>query len=76
MAYLYEAVRLDVNFFQPSFKLIDKVRDGATTVKRYSPPATPCDRLIDRDATDAELRDAFERVSLRFGPGSAAAHYP
>ena len=28
MAYLYEALRLRVNFFQPSFKLIDKTRDG------------------------------------------------
>ena len=46
MAQLYGALRLYVNFFQPSFKLIDKTRDGATTVKRYSPPTTPCDRLI------------------------------
>ena len=43
MAHLYGALRLYVNFFQPSFKLIDKTRDGATTVKRYSPPTTPCD---------------------------------
>ena len=41
MAYLYEALRLYVNFLQPSFKLIDKTRDGSTTVKRYSQPATP-----------------------------------
>ena len=41
MAHLYEALRRYVNFFQPSFKLIDKTWDGATTVKRYSPAATP-----------------------------------
>ena len=41
MAYLYESLHLYANFFQPSFKLIDKTRDGATTVKRYSQPATP-----------------------------------
>ena len=34
MAHLYEAVRRYVNFFQPSFKLIEKIRDGAITVKR------------------------------------------
>ncbi len=56
MAHLYQAVRRYVNFFQPSFKLIEKVRDGATTVKRYSPPATPCDRLIGHDATGDELK--------------------
>ena len=32
MAHLYEALRLYVNFFQPSFKLIDKTRDGSITV--------------------------------------------
>ena len=56
MAHLYEAVRRYVNFFQPSFKLIEKIRDGATTVKRYSPPATPLDRLIEHDATSDELK--------------------
>ena len=56
LAYLYEALHLYVNFFQPSFKLIDKTRDGATTVKRYSQPATPCDRLIQHDATGDELK--------------------
>ena len=56
VAHLYQAVRKYVNFLQPSFKLIDKIRDGATTVKRYSPPATPCDRLIGHDATGNELQ--------------------
>ena len=41
MAHLYEALRRYVNFYQPSFKLIDKTRDGATTVKHYSQPTTP-----------------------------------
>ena len=59
MAHLYGALRLYVNFFQPSFKLIDKTRDGSTTVKRYSPPATPCDRLIQHDATNDDMRAAL-----------------
>ena len=42
MAHLYGALLLYVNFFQPSFKLIDKTRDGSSAVKRYSPPTTPC----------------------------------
>ena len=68
MAYLYEAVRLYVNFFQPSFKLIDKIRDGATTVKRYSPPATPCDRLIGHDTTGAELQDGLNEYRSGLDP--------
>ena len=38
---LYAAVRLFVNFLQPSFKLARKVRDGAKVSKTYHPPATP-----------------------------------
>ena len=56
MAHLYEALRRYVNFFQPSFKLIDQTRDGATTVKHYSQPTTPCDRLMQHDATRDEMK--------------------
>jgi len=43
---LYTASRLFVNFFQPSFKLKEKLRIGGRTVKRYDPPQTPCARLL------------------------------
>ncbi|MHC1767065.1 MAG: transposase family protein [Verrucomicrobiia bacterium] len=46
MAQLFQAVRLYVNFFQPSFKLRERVRNGAKVKKLYHPPATPCDRLL------------------------------
>ena len=68
MAHLYGALRLYVNFFQPSFKLIDKTRDGATTVKHYSPPATPCDRLIQHDATDDGMKVALRQYRDRLDP--------
>ena len=68
MAHLYGALRLYVNFFQPSFKLIDKTRDGATTVKRYSPPTTPCDRLIQHDATSDEMRAALIQYRAKLDP--------
>jgi hypothetical protein len=40
-------MRLFVNFFQPSFKLAAKARDGVKVTKRYHPPATPCQRLFE-----------------------------
>src|SRR5690606_9704616 len=46
---LYGASRLFVNFFQPSFKLAAKSRDGARVSKRYHPPQTPCERLLGAD---------------------------
>ena len=68
MAHLYEALRRCVNFFQPSFKLIDKIRDGATTVKHYSQPTTPGDRLIQHDATRDEMKDALKEYQARLDP--------
>ena len=38
MARLYAAARLHVNFFQPSFKLKEKRREGAKVIKRYHAP--------------------------------------
>ena len=46
LAQLYQAVRLYVNYFQPSFKLRDKIRLGSKVKKWYKSPATPCDRLL------------------------------
>ncbi len=45
LARLYRSVRLFVNFFQPSFKLAEKSREGAKVRKSYHPPATPYQRL-------------------------------
>src|SRR5262245_31629584 len=46
MARLYAAARLYVNFFQPSFKLKEKRREGAKVIKRYHPPSTPYERTL------------------------------
>jgi len=43
---LYAASRLHTNFFQPSFKLRDKRREGAKVIKRYHLPATPYARAL------------------------------
>src|SRR3982750_1867080 len=45
LARLYASARLFVNFFQPSFKLAAKRRDGARFSRRYHAPATPYARL-------------------------------
>ena len=39
-------VAASANFFQPSFKLAAKARDGAQIRKKYHPPATPFQRLL------------------------------
>ena len=46
LAQLFQAVRLFVNHFQPSFKFRSKTREGAKVKKTYHKPATPCERLL------------------------------
>jgi hypothetical protein len=57
LARLYRSLRLFVNYFQPSFKLAGKARDGARVRKRYHAPATPYQRLM----ADPRTRDAIRR---------------
>ena len=68
MVHLYQAVRLHVNYFQPSFKLLEKVRDGARVIKRYSPPATPCDRLMHHDETSAVVKNDLREYRAGLDP--------
>ena len=68
LARLYTAVRLFVNFFQPSFKLASKARDGALVRKRYHPPATPCQRLMADPRTSAEVRDRVQELRAKLDP--------
>ena len=46
MSRLYAAARLYVNFFQPSFKLKEKRREGAKVIKRYHAPSTLYERAL------------------------------
>jgi hypothetical protein len=57
LAQLLQAVRLYVNYFQPSFKLRERVREGSKVKKLYHPPATPCDRLLAHQDVDAKTKE-------------------
>ena len=83
LAELYAASRLFVNFFQPSFKLAEKHRDGARVHKRYHPPATPYDRLLEHprtcDAARARLRElhaSLDPVRLLRDPAPPQGRFP
>jgi len=43
---LYPLLCLQMNFFRPVRKLVDKERQGARVVKRYDEPQTPYQRLL------------------------------
>ena len=69
IAHRHRALQLYVNYFQPSFKLVEKTRHGSVVVKRYSPPTTPCDRVISHDAVNAGAKAALaeRRATLSSG---------
>jgi hypothetical protein len=68
LARLYGSMRLFVNFFQPSFKLAAKARNGAQVRKRYHPPATPCQRLLADARTNEEVRRRVSDLRATLGP--------
>ena len=68
LAELYAASRLFVNFFQPSFKLAEKHREGAKVQKRYHAPATPYQRLLDDRRTPEETRLRLKEMYADLDP--------
>jgi hypothetical protein len=68
LAALYRSVRLFVNYFQPSFKLAEKSRDGAMVRKRYHSPATPCQRLLDDPRVSEEVRASLRSTASELDP--------
>jgi hypothetical protein len=68
LAQLLQAVRLYVNYFQPSFKLRERIREGCKIKKRYYPPATPCDRLLAHNKVDEKIKKALRAQHDRLDP--------
>jgi hypothetical protein len=65
---LYECSRLYINFFQPSFKLKAKHRDGARVHKSYHPPLTPYRRLMERDDVPPETKEKLRQTMEGLDP--------
>jgi hypothetical protein len=65
---LHEVARLYVNFFQPSFKLKSKTREGAKVTKQYHLPATPYERLLASDRVTEGCKEELRRVFQGLDP--------
>jgi hypothetical protein len=68
LAHLYHAMRLYVNYFQPSFKLKAKTREGSRVKKSYHDPATPCERLLGDDRVEESVKAALRRERAQLDP--------
>lgn len=66
LAQLYAVLRQYSNYFQPSMKLVRKVRRGARVSKAYDRAQTPCERLLVSpevaESSKAALRAEFQRL--------------
>ncbi|WP_439400163.1 hypothetical protein ACRQ5Q_41960 (plasmid) [Bradyrhizobium sp. PMVTL-01] len=74
LAHLFAAARLHINFFQPSFKLKEKHREGAKVIKRYLPPATPYERALVHPHLNAAFKRRLREIYRTFDPVALLAH--
>jgi hypothetical protein len=65
---LYAAARLYVNFFQPSFKLKEKRREGAKVIKRYHAPSTPYERALTHPQVAPAVKQQLREQSRTLDP--------
>jgi hypothetical protein len=68
LAGLFQAVRLYVNHFQPSFKLRSKTREGAKVKKSYYKPATPGERLLAHPAVTEAVKERLRAERTQMDP--------
>jgi hypothetical protein len=61
-------LRLYMNLFQPSVKLIRTVRKGSRRVRRYDEPRTPLDRLSGMPGANPQKVDALLHLRSRLDP--------
>ena len=60
--------RLYHNFFQPSTKLVSKIRVGSTIVKKHDKPKTPYKRLIESKFIDSETKNMLKAQYKTLNP--------
>jgi hypothetical protein len=65
---VYDDLRLYINFFQPSFKLIAKERIGNRTIKRYDTAKTPYQRILERKDISLEVKTRLMNLYVQLNP--------
>jgi len=74
LAEVYRALRLYVNFFQPSMKLVEKRRDGAAPHRRYDRARTPWQRLLASGVLDGGTDERLAAIFLALDPVRLRGH--
>ncbi len=71
---LYQVVRLYVNFFQPSMKLLTKEREGSKVKKTYDPAKTPYQRVLDAAQVSEEVKASLRQQYATLNPVALLRH--
>lgn len=65
---IHNLLALYQNYFQPSQKLISKERIGAKVKKSYDVAQTPCQRLLSRQETPEQTKEALRNTLAGLNP--------
>lgn len=65
---VYDELRLYINFFQPSLKLVAKERIGNKTIKRYDTAKTPYQRVLERQDISLEAKARLVHLYIQLNP--------
>jgi len=65
---IHDDLRLYINFFQPSFKLIAKERIGNKTIKRYDTAKTPYQRVHERNDISVKTKARLMNLYVQLNP--------
>jgi len=65
---IHDDLRLYINFFQPSLKLIAKERIGNQTIKRYDIAKTPFQRVLERQDISFETKAQLMNLYVHLNP--------
>jgi hypothetical protein len=65
---IYDDLRLYINFFQPSLKLMAKERMGNKTIKRYDMAKTPYQRVLERNDIPLQTKAQLVHLYLPLNP--------
>jgi hypothetical protein len=65
---IYDNLRLYINFFQPSLKLIAKERMGNKTIKRYDSAKTPYQRVLERKDISLQAKAPLVHLYVQLNP--------
>jgi len=65
---LYTQMRLYLNYFQPSMKLISKTRSGSKITKKYDTAKTPYKRILKDESIDPDQKNDLIAIYKELNP--------